>query len=244
MDNHDSDSFLLEKFRESRDEAAFRQLVDRYLGMVFGVALRRTGDRGGAEEIAQNTFAVLAKRANTLAKNCVLGGWLHRVATIEAAEFNRREYRRRRAMNELIKEASDANDDSNEFMAFSEYLPFLDEALAKLSHKDRDALMLRFHLGLRFGEMAERLGKSEEAARKQVSRALGKLAARLGKRAPIAVATLAAGLPLALTKTAPAALVSMVSTSALASVPSSSARTRRARNVPRLPRSMLSRTST
>ena len=59
--------------------------------MVFGVALRETGDHGAAEEIVQNTFSILATRTHTLPDDVVLGGWLHRVATIEAAEHNRRE---------------------------------------------------------------------------------------------------------------------------------------------------------
>lgn len=88
--------------------------------------------------------------------------------------------------------------------------------------------MLRFHSGLRFAEIAKQLGKSEEAARKQVSRAVDKLAVLLGRKcgATIATATLISGLPLALSQTeASAAMVQSVATSALPSLPASSSLT-------------------
>ncbi len=62
-DSKRSDGALLEAFVTRSDENAFRQLVDRYLDMVSGVALRRTGDHRLAEEIAQNIFIVLARKA-------------------------------------------------------------------------------------------------------------------------------------------------------------------------------------
>ena len=60
-DSKNSDGALLEAFVKRGDEDAFRQVVDRYLDMVSGVALRRTGDERFAEEIAQNVFIALGQ---------------------------------------------------------------------------------------------------------------------------------------------------------------------------------------
>ena len=224
MDSLKSDEELLIDFRTARSERAFHALVERYLGMVLSVAKRKTGDPDAAEEIAQNVFAVLARKADELPTGTVLGGWLHRAATLESAEHHRREYRRRRVMNEL-RESLDVQSAGRETGSFAEYLADLDGAMARLSARDRDALILRFHGGLPFVDLGERLGKSEEAARKQVSRALEKLGRLLGKgreTVPTA-ALLAASLPQALTESAPAGLVHTVATGALTSSVSTAA---------------------
>ena len=55
-----TDSELLRAFARGVDEGAFTALVRRHGGLVFGVALRRTGDWSLAEETAQAAFALLA----------------------------------------------------------------------------------------------------------------------------------------------------------------------------------------
>jgi hypothetical protein len=53
--------------------------------------------------------------------------------------------------------------------------PVLDEALAALPTKDRDAILLRFIGRKPFNEVGAEMGTSEDAAKKRVSRALGRL---------------------------------------------------------------------
>ncbi len=217
-----SDAELLNVFSGEGDEVAFEELVRRHFAMVFGVGMRKTGDRTIAEEVAQNTFAVLAKKAKRLKSksNGSLGGWLHRVAAVEAAEAMRKEYRRKRAMKKLIEESPVGATDSID-PGLAAALPELDDAMARLSESDRSAILLRFHDGMKFREMAEQTGKTEEASRKQVKRALGKLSSllrRKGKAVPAAV--LATGLGASLTQHAPAsAAVSTVAQKALAAAP-------------------------
>ena len=45
------DDALLSEFARTRSEKAFRRLVDRYLPLVIGAALRRTGNRQLAEDL-------------------------------------------------------------------------------------------------------------------------------------------------------------------------------------------------
>ena len=53
--------------------------------------------------------------------------------------------------------------------------PLLDEALAQLGEKDRQAVLLRFFENKSLAEVGNRLGTGEDTARKRVSRALEKL---------------------------------------------------------------------
>jgi hypothetical protein len=64
--NNADDEVLLRAFAEKRSEEAFRLLVERYAGLVFGVAVRRTTVRELAEEATQNVFVVLARKAHRL----------------------------------------------------------------------------------------------------------------------------------------------------------------------------------
>jgi hypothetical protein len=53
--------------------------------------------------------------------------------------------------------------------------PYIDAALAKLSEKDREAVILRYFQGLSYAEMSELQGGEENAARMRVDRALEKM---------------------------------------------------------------------
>ena len=71
--------------------------------------------------------------------------------------------------------------------------PFLDDAISDLSEADRDALTLRFFERRTARELGERLGLSEEAAQKRVTRALERLRGVFAKRGLIISSTALAG---------------------------------------------------
>lgn len=57
------DERLLQRYVAERSAEAFGQIVQRYAGMVFGVALRVTADRAAAEDVAQDCFFKLTQKA-------------------------------------------------------------------------------------------------------------------------------------------------------------------------------------
>ena len=63
-----SDAELLREFCATRDDAAFRTLVQRHAGMVRATALRITGQAELADEIAQGVFVLLVE--SSLATAC------------------------------------------------------------------------------------------------------------------------------------------------------------------------------
>jgi RNA polymerase sigma factor (sigma-70 family) len=174
------DQHLLDEFAENRSEAAFGELVNRYVNLVYSTALRRTNfDAHLAQDVAQLVFTDLARKAPSLPKDVVLAGWLHR-ATLYAASQMMRSKRRRRlreqeaaAMNAL---ESQTNPD------WRAIRPALDEALDKLHHADRDALLLRYFEQRSLAEIGSVLGTNEDAAGKRVKRALEKLRTVLVRR--------------------------------------------------------------
>jgi DNA-directed RNA polymerase specialized sigma24 family protein len=66
----ETDSTLLRAYARTRDADSFRELVRRYAGYVFSIALRITGNRHDAEDVAQECFMALARSAGTWPNYC------------------------------------------------------------------------------------------------------------------------------------------------------------------------------
>ncbi|HET7571120.1 MAG TPA: sigma-70 family RNA polymerase sigma factor [Gaiellaceae bacterium] len=74
------DADLLARVGE-RDRLAFELLYQRYVRSVFGLALRRLGDRGRAEDAVQEAFAAIWRSAATYRpERGAAGAWLYTVA--------------------------------------------------------------------------------------------------------------------------------------------------------------------
>ena len=210
---------LLREYVDGGSEAAFRELVERHLNLVYSTALRLVdGDTHLAQDVTQTVFIDLAHFAKKLSGEVRLGGWLHRHTCFVAAKTLRGE-RRRRARERKALEMNEPPIHSEERLGRA--APLLDEAINHLGPADRAAIVLRFYEGLDFRLIGEALGTSEAAAQKRVSRALEKLHLLLKRRG---IAYSAAALGAAMTgeavTAAPAALAASVPSVALASAAS------------------------
>lgn len=212
---------LLAEYVANGSEEAFRELVTRYLRLVYSTAIRlANGDPCLAEDVTQTVFADLARLAATLAPGVMLGGWLHRRTWHVASATMRRE--RRRQHRERQAAEMNASPDSSD-ATFDQIAPVLDEAVNQLGEEDRAAITMRFLEGRDFRSVGEALGSNAEAARKRVDRALAKLRELLMRRGITAPGTtLAVVLAAHAVIAPPAGMAAMVSSAALASAAGSS----------------------
>jgi RNA polymerase sigma factor (sigma-70 family) len=172
---------LLTEYATSGSEAAFRDLLTRYLNLVYSTAVRLVGgDTHLAEDVTQTVFIDLARAAPSLAKGVMVGGWLHRHTCYVGSKTLRGERRRQLRERQAVEMNSVQDDHSESNLA--EVAPILDDAIEALGAEDRTAILLRFFEQLDLRAVGDALGTSEEAARKRVSRALDQLHFKLTRR--------------------------------------------------------------
>jgi RNA polymerase sigma factor (sigma-70 family) len=214
------DAQLLRRYVEQNSDDAFAALVRRHISLVYAVALRQVGgDVHLAEDVVQQVFTALARKAPTLLDRAALSGWLYRSTHFTASDCVRNERRRRRRETEVLTmQEIDAKGDGDGVVDWQTLRPVLDGAIANLDERDRDAVSLRFFEGCTFAEIGERLRLTENAARMRVDRALDKLHALLGRRGIKSTAgALAIALGNQVSAAPPAALAASVTGAALAS---------------------------
>jgi RNA polymerase sigma factor (sigma-70 family) len=210
-----NDSDLLIQFTHG-SEKAFAELVRRHVDLAFDAALRHVaGDRHRAEDIVQQVFIDLARKARTLTSHPTLTGWLYSSTRYTALNTLRSD--QRRAMREKQSDVMNTITTGTE-PRWEQIRPVIDEALHELDEDDRQSVLLRFFGQQPFAAIAAQLGISENAAQKRVDRALERLNVVFKRRG---ISSTAVALGLALGEScvaAPATLAGTVTTAALVKV--------------------------
>jgi RNA polymerase sigma factor (sigma-70 family) len=176
-----NDAILLRAYAVGKSERAFAELVNRHVGLVYSVALRRLGyDSHLAEDVVQVVFSALARKADSLMGRRTLSGWLYLSANASSAEIVRKERRRRRREETsfIIQETQKSAKAAPEWERIR---PLLDDLIVKLERVDQEAIVLRYFEKRSFAEIGALLQLTEDTARKRVERALGKLRSTLTK---------------------------------------------------------------
>jgi RNA polymerase sigma factor (sigma-70 family) len=154
-------------------QAAFEELVRRYVDLVYSAALRQARDPHQAQDITQAVFIILSRKADRIGPDVILSGWLLNAARYAAADARKADARRKKHEGKAAQMKSETQNPQPD--RWEQVAPELDEALAELGEKVRSALVLSYFEGKSAREVAQRLGISEEAARQRVCRGVEQL---------------------------------------------------------------------
>ena len=152
----------------------FRRLLELHQRMVFSIALRITGVRETAEEVAQDVFLELHRSGQLFASDDHTRFWLRRVSVHRATDaLRRRRSRPEHATEEWIEDRhSLRRADVCSGLSVLRVEARLDELLRTLPEAQRVALVLRFTEGMWPEEIAELLGQPLATVKSHLQRGL------------------------------------------------------------------------
>ena len=165
--NEASDEALLVLYANG-DPGAARALTLRLTPVVYRLARRMLGDAAEAEDVAQEAMLKLWRIAPDWRQGeAKVSTWLYRVARNLVTDRLRR--RRGVGLDEIAEPFDDAPGAEARIVA-EDRAKALDEALAHLPERQREAVVLRHLEGLANPEIAEILEVSVEAVESLVAR--------------------------------------------------------------------------
>jgi RNA polymerase sigma-70 factor (ECF subfamily) len=151
------------------DAQHFEAFLHNYQNLVFSTAMRLTANQAEAEDITQEVFLRAYERFADLQDNPTAGGWLKTVATNLSLNHLTRYRSRWSFFSELFRGTESdepeemefpATDDANETLAAADRRELVEQALQRLPTTQRVPLVLHHFEGLRYEEIAEKLGVS------------------------------------------------------------------------------------
>ena len=160
MENPPSDLELVARVRGG-DDTAFRELVDRHRGRIFGLCCRILRDPEDAEDAAQEAFVKAYRRLDSFRGDSQFYTWLYRVAT-NVANDHYQARRRRRSVeagdSEMLQPPRHDDPERPDRAAErSDMKEVARRALDKLPPLFRTVLILREYEGLEYRDIAETL---------------------------------------------------------------------------------------
>ena len=170
----------IEGLRRGEPEA-FDRIYEQFRARLFSFLLRLTLRQDVAEDLLQETFLRLASHADRLRADSHLAAWLYTVARNLAMSYHRRCALDAERISELGRLGLEPNTSPFETLASSELQLRVENALARLPAKYREALLLVGAEGFSPSEAASICGIKAEAFRQRLSRARERLQQRLAK---------------------------------------------------------------
>ena len=179
QDGRDADSLLMSRIADG-DEAAFRKLVDEHIDRVHALALRFTGQRADAEDIAQEAFLRVWKSAGKWQPGRArLSTWLHRIVVNLCIDRARRGKTRRHADLDEAEAVPDPSPGLDRAHMARVTMAATEAEIANLPERQRAALLLSVMAGHSNPEIADILGVSVGAVEQALVRARRRLRQRL-----------------------------------------------------------------
>ena len=158
-------------------DRAFEQLYRDHLKDVYSYSYYRIGNHHDAEDLTEQTFLQAYRhfaRARQESDGRPLRPWLIRIAHNLAANYHRDRSRKPQTPLDSIEPPA-ARHSTEDLVEGREELRAVIENLQELPDDRREALVMRFALGMDNREIARAMGKSDGATKVLIHRAIKQL---------------------------------------------------------------------
>jgi RNA polymerase sigma-70 factor (ECF subfamily) len=180
-----ADEWLVERCRESADEAAFAELVRRYRGPVFRlvVSILGQGFSADAEDVAQDVMLRVHHALSSFRGEAKFGSWIYRVAFNQALNVKARvRYRSPHVSDQALAAMPSPDRSADDQLQDARRQEALMMCIGELPEVYQSALRLYYWLGASVSEIAVMLDAPENTVKSYLHRARQLLHAQLAQR--------------------------------------------------------------
>lgn len=178
----DTSDFQLTQFAASGNIAAFELLYERYHRRTYSLCLRMTNNQTEAEDLTQEVFIQLFRKAGSFRGDSAFSTWLHRLTVNQVLMH----FRRRSVKNEKTSQDGEMPEQIVPGTENQSKMPVLDRiaisrAIAELPPGYKSVFVLHDVEGYEHEEVARLLGISVGTSKSQLHKARIKLRGLLVK---------------------------------------------------------------
>jgi len=180
-----ADEWLVERCRESADDAAFAELVRRYREPVFRLTVSILGQEFApeAEDVAQDVMLRVHHALGSFRGESRFGSWIYRIAFNQALNVKARaRYRAPHLSEEALATAPSRDLGPHDQLQDERRRQAVLACVGELPEVYQSALRLHYWLGASVGEIAEMLDAPENTVKSYLHRARRLLQALLAER--------------------------------------------------------------
>ena len=182
-DGGPSDETLMQRYLDG-DASAFQTLLERHGQRIFNFIVRQSGDRQGAQDLVQEVFLRVVRRADTFRGQAKFTTWLFTIARNLCVDQARKAVHRRVVLNDeplrrdgedgatLLDRARDGGPLPDRGTRDRRFRVSLERALGQLPEEQREVFLMREVQGLKFREIAEVVGVPENTIKSRMRYAL------------------------------------------------------------------------
>ena len=153
------------------DPAALRALFERHKDKVYSIAVRYSGDRTVAMDIAQDAFLKLFSGIHGFRGDSSFEAWFYRIVVNSCFDHKRKTRRFMPMVDELLDGLRAPGKSALDEMLQSELSGRVRSAVAGLPPDQRIVIVLRYTQGLSYDEIADILGCSTGTVASRLNRA-------------------------------------------------------------------------
>ena len=180
-----ADEWLVERCRESADDAAFAEIVRRYREPVFRLAVSILGQAFApeAEDVAQDVMLRVHHALGSFRGESAIGSWIYRIAFNQALNVKARaRYRAPHVSDQALAATPSQDRGPHDQLQDERRKQAVLASVGELPEVYQSALRLHYWLGASVSEIAVLLDAPENTVKSYLHRARRLLHAQLAER--------------------------------------------------------------
>lgn len=158
------------------DRSAFTQMYDSYAKPIYRYHYSRVGNAADAEDLTSQTFMAVIEALPRYQHRNNFTAWIFQIARNKAMDHFRGNHHHSE-INEWV--ADPAQVEALEAVVRNESRTQLKSLLRSLDEEEQELIRLRYTVELSFVEIAQMLGRKEDAVRKTIRRILDRLSVQM-----------------------------------------------------------------